>query len=93
MGTEEITYFTCPLVPRRRIGPEGTEEIFPGQTIKFGRHFEWVEKNFNFSTHDPGRLRARAYGVIFFSKNIYFLVQHMGTGPQVKMVFRYGLHP
>ena len=33
----------------------GTEEIFPGRILKFGRHFERVENNFNFSTRDPGR--------------------------------------
>ena len=39
----------------------GTEEIFPGRILKFGRHFERVEKNFNFSTRDPGRLHACAH--------------------------------
>ena len=36
----------------------GTEEIFPGRILKFGRHFERVEKKFNFSTRDPGHLHA-----------------------------------
>ena len=34
------------------------EEIFPGRTLKFGRRFERVEKNFNFSTRNPGHLHA-----------------------------------
>ena len=73
----------------------GTEEIFAGRILKFGRHFERVEKNFNSSTRDPGRLHACAHARMaqFFSKNRFFLVQHMGTGPQVKMASRDGLHP
>ena len=72
----------------------GTEEIFPGRILKFGRHFERVEKNFNFSTRDPGRLHACPHARMaqFFLK-IDFLVQHMGTSPQVKVASRYGLHP
>ena len=46
------------------------------------------EKKFNFSTRDPGHLRKAQ----FFLK-IDFLVQHMGTSPQVKMASRYGLRP
>ena len=51
----------------------GTEKIFPGRILKFGRHFERIEKNFNFSTRDPGRLHACAYARMaqFFSKNIF----------------------
>ena len=73
----------------------GIEEIFPGRILKFGRRFEQVEKNFNFSTRDPGRLHACAHARMaqFFSKNRFFLVQYMGTGPQVKLASRYGLHP
>ena len=71
----------------------GTEEIFPGRILKFGRHFERIEKNFNFSTRDPGRLHACAHARMaqFFSKNRFF--EHMGTSPLVKMASRYGLHP
>ena len=72
-----------------------TEDIFPGRILKFGSDFEREEKNFNFSTRDPGRLHACAHARMahFFSKNRLFLVQHMGTSSQVKMVSRYGLHP
>ena len=44
----------------------------------FGRHFERVEKNFNFSTRDPDHLHAcgsRVYGAIF-SKNRFFGTTH-----------------
>ena len=72
----------------------GTEDIFPDKNLKFGRHFEQVEKNFNFSTRDAGHLHACALARMaqFFLK-IDFLVQRMGTNPQVKMASRCGLHP
>ena len=56
----------------------GTEEIFPGRILKFGRHFKWVEKNFNFSTRDPVRLHTCAHArmVQFFSKNRFFGTTH-----------------
>ena len=57
----------------------GTEEIFPGRILKFGRQFERVEKNFNFSTRDLGRLHACAHArlaLFFFSKNIFFGTTH-----------------
>ena len=73
----------------------GTEDIFPGRILKFGRHFEWVDKkNFNFSTRDPGHLHACAHArMAQFVLKIDFLVQHIGKSPQVKMVSSYGLHP
>ena len=73
----------------------GTEEIFRGRILKFKRKFEQVEKNFNFSTRDPGRLHACAHACMaqFFFLKIDFLVQHIGTNPQVKIASRYGLHP
>ena len=46
--------------------------------IWIGRHFERVEKNFNFSTRDPDHLHAcgsRVYGAIF-SKNRFFGTTH-----------------
>ena len=51
----------------------GTEEIFPGRILKFGHHFEGVEKNFYFSTRDPGYLHActRVYGAIFSRKRFF----------------------
>ena len=56
----------------------GTEEIFPGRILKFGRHFERVEKNFNFFTRDPGRLHACAHARMaqFFSKIRFFGTTH-----------------
>ena len=57
----------------------GTEEIFPGRILNFGRHFERVEKkNFNFSTRDPGRLHVCAHARMaqFFSKNRFFGTTH-----------------
>ena len=55
----------------------GTEEIFPGRILKFGRHFERVEKNFNFSTHDPGHLHACAHArMAKFFKNSFFGTTH-----------------
>ena len=56
----------------------GTEEIFPGRILKLGRHFEGVEKNFNFSARDPGRLHACAHARMaqFFSKNRFFDTTH-----------------
>ena len=56
----------------------GTEEIFPGRILKFGPHFERVEKNFNFSTRDPGRLHACTHARMaqFFSKNRFFGTTH-----------------
>ena len=56
----------------------GTEEIFLGRVLKFGRHFERVEKNFNFSTRDSGRLHACAHARMaqFFSKNRFFSTTH-----------------
>ena len=56
----------------------GTEEIFPGRILKFGRHFERVEKKFNFSTRDPGRLHACAHArmVQFFLKINFFGTTH-----------------
>ena len=72
----------------------GTEEIFPGRILTFGRHFERVEKNFNFSTRDPGHLHACAHArMAHFFLKIDFLVQHMRTSPQVEMASSYGLHP
>ena len=50
----------------------GTVEIFPGRILKCGRHFE-REKKFNFSTRDPGHLRA--YGASF-SKNRFVGTTH-----------------
>ena len=46
----------------------GTEDIFPDRILKFGQ----VEKNFNFSTRDPGHLHACA----IFSKNRCFGTTH-----------------
>ena len=56
----------------------GTDDIFPGRILKFGRHFERVNKNFNFSTRDPGHLHASAHArmVQFFSKNRFFGTTH-----------------
>ena len=56
----------------------GTEEIFPGRILKFGRRFEQVEKNFNFSTRDPGRLHACAHACMahFFLKIDFFGTIH-----------------
>ena len=73
----------------------GTEDLFHGRIFKFGRHFERVEKKFNFSTRDRGHLHACAHARMahFFSKKKEFLVQHMGTSPQVKAASRYDLHP
>ena len=61
----------------------GTEEIFPGRILKFGRRFEQVEKNFNFSTRDPGRLHACAHACMaqFFSKNRFFFGTIHGERP------------
>ena len=48
-----------------------TEEIFPGRILKFGRHFERVEKN-------SGCLHACAHARMaqFFSKNRFFDTKH-----------------
>ena len=56
----------------------GTEEIFPGRILKFVRHFERVEKNFNFSTRNPGRLHACPHARMaqLFSKNRFFGTTH-----------------
>ena len=56
----------------------GTEKIFPDRILKFGRHFERVEKNFNFSTRDPGRLHACVHARMaqFFSKSRFFGTTH-----------------
>ena len=55
-----------------------TEEIFSGRILKFGRHFERVEKNFHFSARDPGCLHACAHARMtqFFSKNRFFDTTH-----------------
>ena len=71
----------------------GNEDIFPGRILKFGRHFERVEEKVQFLHADPGHLHACAHvrmADIFLK--IDFWVQHIGTSPQVKMEFRYGLH-
>ena len=61
----------------------GTEELFPGRILKFGRHFEQVEKNFNFSTRDPGRLHACAHArrAQFFILKIDFFGTIHGDRP------------
>ena len=61
----------------------GTEEIFPGRILKFGRHFERVEKNFNFSTSDPGRLHACTHARMaqFFFLRIGFFGTTHGDRP------------
>ena len=64
----------------------GTEEIFPGRILKIWMPFWTGRKKFQFlhaRSWPFTRVRARAYGTIFFSKKIDFLLQHMGTGPQV----------
>ena len=55
-----------------------TEEIFPGRILKFGRHFERIEKNFHFSARDPGCLHACAHARMaqFFSKIRFFDTTH-----------------
>ena len=56
----------------------GTEEIFPGRILKIGRHFERVEKKFQFlhaRSWPLTRVCARAYGAIF-SKNRFFGTTH-----------------
>ena len=72
----------------------GTEEIFLGRVLKFGRHLERVEK----ISISPRAIlavytRARTHVWRNFFLKIDFLVQHMGTSPQVKMASRYGLDP
>ena len=89
--------FRCEsLIPYKSLNA-GTEEIFPCRILEFGRHFERVEKLFNFSTRDPEHLHAYAHSCMahfcFFFLKIDFLVQHMGKSPQVKITPRYGLHP
>ena len=65
----------------------GTEEIFPGRILKFGRHLKRVENNFNFSTRDHGHLHACAHTrMAHFFLKIDFLLQHMGTSPQLVTV-------
>ena len=47
----------------------GTKEIFSGRILKFGRHFERVEKKIRFlhaRSWPFTSVRARAYGGIFF---------------------------
>ena len=56
----------------------GTEDIFHGRILKFGRHFELVEKKIQFlhARYWPfTREHARAYGAIF-SKNRFFGTIH-----------------
>ena len=55
-----------------------TEETFPGRILKFGRHFEQIEKNFHFSARNPGCLHACAHVRMaqFFSKNRFFDTTH-----------------
>ena len=61
----------------------GTKDIFPGRILKFGRHFERVEKNFNFSTRDPGHLHACALARVapFFLKIDFFFGTTHGDKP------------
>ena len=88
-----LSIVTCSLWESNSLNI-GTEEIFPGRILKFGRHFERVEKKLNLSTRDPGHLHACTHArMAQFFLRIHFLVQHMGTSPQVKMASRYGLHP
>ena len=57
----------------------GTEEIFPGRIVKFGRRFEQVEKKIQFlhaRSWPFTRVRARAYGAIFFLKIDFFGTIH-----------------
>ena len=56
----------------------GTENIFPSKILKFGRRFERVEKNFNFSTRDPGHLLACAHACMVqaFLKINFFGATH-----------------
>ena len=61
----------------------GTKEIFPGRILKLGRHFQLVEKKFNFSTRAPGHLHActHAHMAQFFLKIDFFGTRTHGDKP------------
>ena len=66
----------------------------PWQNCKNWTPFCSGEKIFNFFTRDLTiYTRERRVRMAQFFLKIDFLVQHMGTSPQVKMASRYGLHP